>query len=353
LTSASADKKARAPPAPTADERSGTGDHMTSSPLDGSIGARRFAAAEYVAILLGATLLMGSSFIAGKILLSEGVPPLLLVGFRFLVAALGTLGLVAWEGGLSFRALVPAGLSRSDWLTVVLIGLLQTSAVMGLLFLALREIPAPVAALLLFTNPIWVAALARLFLHEPLPKLRALGLVLGTFGVALALGTSGAARGGLQRGQLIGLASAGCWAIATLVNKRANLKLGVWALSAWQMFIGSLGLLAIAVLDGERWPNELTASQWGWFAWLAFPGSIGSFGLWFMALRRGGATRTSGYLFLAPLFATLLSHWLLDARLSSQQALGGLSIGLGIWLVNREVSAKPTSPTGFAPLPPP
>jgi drug/metabolite transporter (DMT)-like permease len=294
-------------------------------------------ALEYVMILMGSTFLMGSSFVAGKILLNAGVPALLLVGFRFLVAALGTLGLVAWEGGLSARGLVPVALSRADGLKVVLIGVLQTGAVMGLLFLAMREIPAPMAALLLFTNPIWVALFARVFLGEALPARRALGLLLGAVGVALAL-QAGGAGGGLWRGQLIALGSALCWAAATLVNKRANLKLGVWALSFWQMLIGAVALLAIAYLDGERWPTGLTASHWGWFGWLALPGSTGSFGLWFMALRRGGATRTSGYLFLAPLFAAVLSHWVLGSSLSARQLLGGLAIGLGIWLVNREVT---------------
>jgi drug/metabolite transporter (DMT)-like permease len=310
----------------------------TSSP--GNVTARRrFGGPEYVAILIGSTLLMGSSFVAGKILLSAGLPALLLVGFRFLLAALGALGLVAWEGGMSLRGLAPKGLSRGDWLNVALIGLLQTGAVMGLLFVAMREIPAPMAALLLFTNPIWVALLARVFLQEALPRQRAIGLVLGAVGVALALDASAEPSAGLWRGQLIGLASAWCWAAATLVNKRANLKLGAWSLSFWQMLIGSLALLAVACIAGERWPGGLTSSQWGWFLWLAIPASTGSFGLWFMALRRGGATRTSGYLFLAPLFAALLSYWLLGASLSLRQLLGGLLIGVGIWLVNREAAS--------------
>jgi drug/metabolite transporter (DMT)-like permease len=312
----------------------------TSSQRAALSAARRFAAAEYLAILLAATALMGSSFIAGKILLTAGFPALLLVGFRFLVAALATLPLVAWEGGMSLRGLLPVGLSRKDWLNVAVIGLLQTAAVMGSLFLAMREIPAPMAAVLLFTNPIWVALLARVILHEPLPTLRGVGLLLGALGVALALELRAGPVSGLWRGQLIGLLSGWCWAVATIVNKRAKPKLGVWALSFWQMLIGSLALLLSAGLAGERWPAETTASQWGWFLWLAIPASTGSFGLWFMALRRGGATRTSGYLFLAPLFATLLSHWLLGATLSARQTLGGGLIGLGIWLVSREAAPK-------------
>jgi drug/metabolite transporter (DMT)-like permease len=315
---------------------------VTTSSSGDVVGGRRFGGPEYVASLIASTLLMGSSFVAGKILLTAGLPALLLVGFRFLVAAVGALGLVAWEGGMSLRGLAPKGLSRGDWLSVILIGLLQTGAVMGLLFLAMREIPAPMAALLLFTNPIWVALLARVFLREALPRLRAAGLVLGAVGVALALGASAGPQPALWRGQLIGLASGGCWAAATLVNKHANLKLGAWSLSFWQMLIGSLALLAVAYIDGERWPSGLTSSHWGWFFWLAIPGSTGSFGLWFMALRRGGATRTSGYLFLAPLFAAVLSYWLLGASLSSRQLLGGLLIGTGIWLVNRE-AVSPTA----------
>jgi drug/metabolite transporter (DMT)-like permease len=311
-----------------------------SSPRDALSAGGRFRAAEYLAILLSATVLMGSSFVAGKILLTAGFPPLLLVGFRFLVAALGTLPLVAWEGGRSLRGLLPVGLSRKDWLNVALIGLLQTAAVMGCLFLALREIPAPMAALLLFANPIWVALLARAILHEPLPTLRAVGLLLGAVGVALALELRGAPLSGLWRGQLIGLLSGWCWAVSTIVNKRAQPKLGVWALSFWQMLIGSLALLVSAGLAGERWSGGTTPSQWGWFLWLAIPASTGSFGLWFMALRRGGATRTSGYLFLAPLFATLLSHWLLGATLSFRQTLGGGLIGLGIWLVSHEAARR-------------
>jgi drug/metabolite transporter (DMT)-like permease len=294
---------------------------------------------EYLAILLGSTLLMGSSFVAGKLLLSAGFPPLLLAGTRFLVAALAALVVVAIEAGLWRQVLVPSELSGKDWLQVLAIGLLQTGGVMGLLFWSMRDIPAPMAAVLLFTNPIWVALLARVLLLEPLPRARSLGLVLGALGVALALGLRLEAGSGLLRGQLIGLGSAWCWAIATLINKRAQLRLRVWVLSFWQMLIGSLALLVLALATGEHWPSATTGSQWAWFLWLAIPASTGSFGLWFMALARGGATRTSGYLFLAPLFAAALSHWLLGAHLSTEQGWGALLIGLGIWLVNREGAA--------------
>ncbi|MDB5978949.1 MAG: hypothetical protein JWR07_5709, partial [Nevskia sp.] len=254
--------------------------------------------AGFFLVLVASTFLMGSSFISGKILISAGFPPMLLVGWRFFVAALATLPLVLLDTRSPRAALMPAGMNLRSWALVIVIGLMQTAAVMGLLFLAMRSISASTAAILLFTNPIWVAVLGRLFLGESLHRARLAGLFLGIVGVTLAigLGASAVSSPGALTGELIGLASALCWAGATIVNKRANLPMGAWSLSFWQMLIGSLALLAIAYGIGDRWPAQTSNAQWGWFLWLAIPASTGSFGLWFVALNKGGATKTSGYL---------------------------------------------------------
>jgi drug/metabolite transporter (DMT)-like permease len=106
------------------------------------------------------------------------------------------------------------------------------------------------------------------------------------------------------------------------------------------MLVGSLAVLAVAYFLGERWPVHLTTANWGWFVWLSIPASTGSFGLWFVALSRGGATRTSGYLFLAPLFTVVLSFLIMGATLTWLQVFGGILIGLALWLVNREIPAQ-------------
>ena len=288
------------------------------------------------ATLLASTFLMGSSFISGKILLDQGFPPFLLVGWRFFVAALATLPLVLLDGHSLFAALFPRGARGREVLIVMVIGLAQTAAVMSLLFLAMRTLSAAAAAILLFTNPLWVALSSRVLFAERLGLTRLSGLLLGIVGVALAIGPEAllgrdpAMLGGLA----CGLASALCWAAATLVNKRSQLSLGNWSLSFWQMFIGSLFVLLAASFTGEQWPASVSTAQWGWFLWLAIPASTGSFGLWFLALKKGNATRVSGFLFFAPLFAVLMSFSVLGTQLSWVQGLGALAIALAIWLVN-------------------
>ncbi len=290
-----------------------------------------YPGASYYAALIVATFLMASGFISGKLLLNFGFTALLLVGWRFFVAAFSLLPLAL----ISREPLFPR-LSLPQKLTVVVIGLLQTAGTLGLTFLSLRYVSAATSGILLFTNPIWVALLAPWTLGESLSKVRVLGLACGISGVALALGGAAlSSSDNFLQGDVVGLAGALCWSLSTIVNKRAQLPIGTWTLSFWQMLIGALVLLALAYGQGEHWPEGVGAREWVWFLWLAIPGSAGSFGLWFLALRKGGATRSSGYLFLAPLFTVLLSDLILKTSLTWQQAAGGVLIGLSLWLVNR------------------
>ena len=288
--------------------------------------------APYFVVLVGATFFMGSSFVAGKILLAS-VPPLSLVGWRFLLAALALLPLAVFAGreSLSSPARLMATVRSMPWLTLALIGLFQTTAMMGLLFLSLRHLPATTSAILLFTNPLWVALLARLYLAEPLTAPRMAGLGLGMAGVAVAVGGTW---GGNAAGYLLALGAGLAWAAATVITKRSKPAVNAWTLSFWQMLFGATGLLALGAYAGETFPEQLSARDVAWFVWLAIPASAWSFGLWFAALQMGGAVRSSGFLFLTPLFTVLLSSLVLNADLTFGQAAGGALVGAALYLIN-------------------
>jgi drug/metabolite transporter (DMT)-like permease len=295
---------------------------------------QRADGATYYVILVAATFLMASSFIAGKILLAHGLPAFLLVGWRFVLAAAAAAAVVFVTTD-DFRAALFPRLTLRDWATVAAIGILQTSLAMGLLFWAMETITPASAAILLFTNPLWVAFIGHAVLGEKLSGLRIIGLMLGIIGVALAMGGAFSLSADALGGEILGLCAALAWTASTILNKRARPKIDNWALSFWQMLIGALALLVAAYARGEQWPGHLPPDAWGWFLWLSIPGSTASFGLWFLALTRGGATRSSGYLFLAPLFTVLISAIVLGTSVTPLQGVGGVLVGLGLWLVNQ------------------
>jgi drug/metabolite transporter (DMT)-like permease len=272
---------------------------------------------------------MGSSFPTGKILLAN-VPPFSLAGWRFVAAAFTTLPIAVWTSRSNRQPSAPRTSARTVIATVC-IGLTQTGGTMGFLNLALRTLPASTAAILVFSNPIWVALFGGPLLGDYLSPTRWLGLVLGVVGVTLTVGLS---LRGDAAGAFLGLASSLCFATATIVNKRFAPSMNSWALTFWQMLIGGLALLVAAAFFGERWPTRLTGSDWVCFWWLTIPASTGSFGLWFLALQRAGATQASAFLFLAPVFAVVLSHLLLSEAFSPLQAVGALLVVAALGLLH-------------------
>jgi drug/metabolite transporter (DMT)-like permease len=278
--------------------------------------------------IIGATFCMGTSFVASKILL-QNVPPFTLVGWRFLLAAIATLPVIFL---LKQRF---EGISTQNWQQIAIVGLLQTAGTMGLLFLSMLYISPSSAAVLLFTNPLWVALLSPIVLKEKIRTPQYIGLFLGFLGVILLVGLT---INGLEMwGNLLALMSAFCWSCATLFAKFKQLKTPPFILSFGQMFVGGIVLIFISFFAKESVDlTAITPINWFWFAWLVLPSSVGSFGLWYVALSHGGALKASSFLFLTPFFTVLTSILVLKSTITGQQLIGACLVGLALYIVNRE-----------------
>jgi hypothetical protein len=119
---------------------------------------------------------MGSTFAVGKLGFADA-PPLILAGLRFVLAG-GSMVIILH---VTHRPL-PRG--RVAWLKIALVGLLLTAGTTGPAFLSLRTISAGESALLLFTNPLLVVILARLFFGVRYRGRQWAGVVVGLGGIA-------------------------------------------------------------------------------------------------------------------------------------------------------------------------
>ena len=286
----------------------------------------------YLLLILSSTFLQGSSFVASKLVLTE-LPPLWLAALRFFVAALT---LLPWLW-LRRRARIAVGTaapaSAMPWLRLAVIGLLQTAGVMAFLTLGLTQTSASKAAILMASNPLLVALLAGILLKERVRPLAWLGLLLAFAGVVVCIGVQSVMGGAIGHGEALVMAGSACWALATLASKRFRLAVDSWTLAFWQMLMGATALALWAAWRGE--PFVLPTHTALAFLWLAIPASTGAMGLWFAALHRGGAVRTSGFLFLCPFFAALMTFAISGDMLSTHEMLGGSMIAAGIVLLSR------------------
>ncbi len=135
-----------------------------------------------------------------------------------------------------------------------LIGLLQTTLFNGLATLALTVGGAGKVSVLVYTMPFWLLLLAWPVLGERLRGGQWPAVALALAGLVLVVGPwnlSGALSGALA------CAAGLSWAGGSLLVKRlqGHAHQDTLTLAAWQLGIGSLALVAVAVLTQGGWPT--------------------------------------------------------------------------------------------------
>jgi len=209
-----------------------------------------------VALLVVLTLVWGVNWPIMKIALAE-LPP---ATFRAVCTIGGAAGLflLCRLGGM--RVALPRDRRRA----VVGAALLNVTGWTLLSAYALTMMPAGRASIIAFTMPLWVAVLGALFLGERFTIRRVVALALGLGGLGVLIGPELVALGAAPAGALVMIAAAMSWAAGTVALKRLVGAVPVIVLSAWQLLIGGLPVVAIALI-GER---DLIAPI-GWAASLA------------------------------------------------------------------------------------
>lgn len=165
-------------------------------------------------------------------------------------------------------------------LPLVLIGLAQTMGFQALVQWALVEGGAGKTALFAYSMPFWVVLLSWLVLSQRLGTRHIAGIATAAVGLLLVI----APWQGLGNIESVLLAVAGglCWAIGTVTAKRyfdRHPDGSLLSMTAWQMLVGTLGLVALALWVPERdinWApaligaviyNGLLSSGLAWVLW--------------------------------------------------------------------------------------
>jgi drug/metabolite transporter (DMT)-like permease len=169
------------------------------------------------------------------------------------------------------------------WRTMLL-GVLQTTGMIGLLMWALQSGAAGRVSALVYTMPVWTLLLGRLFLGERIVGLQWMAAVSALAGLLLVLDP--AHLGGTWQSKVLAIASGLCWAGSAVVVKWINRrgKVDTINLTAWQMLYGTVPLVVIAVLVPSR-PIEWSGAFIGALAYNVIPATAISWVLWLFILK--------------------------------------------------------------------
>jgi len=211
------------------------------------------------------------------------------------------------------------------WWKAFVLGVLNIGGFFALLFVSAYRLPGGVAATLGAAQPLLVAALAFGLIGERPTRWRLGWAVAGAIGVAMVVLRPAAALDGL--GLVAGLAGAASMATGMVLTKRWGRPVSLLAFTGWQLAAGGLLLVPLMLLV-EGLPPALDGAALAGFAWLAIPGTLVAYAIWFRGVEKLPVTAVSLLGLLSPLVATLLGWAVLGQTLTALQ-LAGFVVAVG------------------------
>jgi drug/metabolite transporter (DMT)-like permease len=270
---------------------------------------------------LGSGAAFGAMAVFGKLAYGEGTTVGTLLAVRFaLAAALFWVLVLARGGAHEIRAL-----RRRDIAAGLALGACGYSIQAGCYFAALERIDASLLAMLLYTFPAIVAAVAVAIGRERLDarRLTALGLAFGGLVFVLA-GTGMGALDPLGAG--LALTAACVYSAYILVSDSVVGRISPPVLAALVCSGAAVALTLGSTVLGQLRPGDITVAGWGWLACLAFVSTVGAVSFFFAGLKCVGPTTASILATVEPLVTVVLAVLVFGERLGPLQLLGGTLI---------------------------
>ncbi|TVQ19699.1 MAG: DMT family transporter [Leptolyngbya sp. DLM2.Bin15] len=328
-------------------------------------------------LLIAPFFLWGTAMVAMKGTLPH-TTPFFMAGVRLVPAGGLILLAAAW-----MKRPQPRGWMA--WLWIGLFGLVDGALFQGFLAQGLTRTGAGLGSVMIDSQPLAVALMARWFFGERIGLWGGLGLALGILGISLLglpdawlinLWQSGLqdvsftswpeALGNLfQSGQWLMLMAALSMAVGTVMVRWVCRYADPVTATGWHMILGGLPLFALSSgLETQQW-SLLDSGDWLSLSYATIFGSAIAYGLFFYFASSGNLTSFSSLTFLTPVFALVFGNLFLAEVLSSIQWVGvgftlvsiylinqrdvlTTKIRLGRWLQAKQISEEPTADLAIA-----
>lgn len=301
-----------------------------SSPSSTPRSRRRQAVLALVAL----ALIWGLAWVTMKVGV-EHSEPFMFAALRAVISSVFLLALLP----ILRRPLKPRVLG---W--TALLGLLQTAGFSGFVMWALASGGAGKTSVLTYTMPFWLLMMAWVFLGERVRGAQWLAVGLGLVGLIFILSpwqlrdfTS----------SILAVCTGISWAASAVVAKMIHKRheVDVFTLTAWQMVIGTVPLIVVAVARGDPLPDWSPVFI-GVLAYTALLGNGIAWLLWLFVLRVLPAGTTGLASLANPVLGVTFAWLILHERPGWAEAIGMGLILLGIAVLTlRELLRRPVGDT--------
>jgi len=292
---------------------------------------------EYVLMILAA-FIWGSGHPIGKIILREFSPSQL----SFLSSVLGGAVLLLWTL-LTHRTFRLFEIRGRGLILTLLSGAVMFFLYPNLSFSALRLIPASANSILVASSTIFVALLAVVMLREKLGIRGYLGIIVSFIGIVIVIMSRESQTLNLNElstvGSALALLAAFASALYAIIGRKLSRYDAVCVTTLGAAF-GSIlqGLMLLASSSYEQLAHASTTTYalivyWGIFSGLAYVA-------YYYCLGKTEAAKVSSFIYLSPIFATILSVSMLGEQITAPFLVGfAFTLG-GIWATQTSRSQR-------------
>jgi drug/metabolite transporter (DMT)-like permease len=278
-------------------------------------------------------IIWGSTYLAIRFAI-ETLPPMLMVGTRFLAA-----------GALMYVWLRARGAEKPEaihWRSAAIIGILMPVLGTGVVVWAEKRVPSGIAALLVAIEPLWIVLLQWWRPGGKRPNAWVMGgVALGLGGLYLLVDPGGDTQRGDVFAEAILLLAALSWAAGSLYTKRAPQAKAKFLSNGMEMIVAGAVLIVVGLVSGEASHFSFaspSAKSWLALLYLITFGSIIAYTAYVWLMSAVDATLVSTYAFVNPVVAVFLGWAFASEPLNARMMLAAAIIVGAVALIT--VSGK-------------
>ena len=278
----------------------------------------------------------GSSFVVVKEVLKEGLTPVSIATFRFLVA--GALFLVALFLNRVRQPRYRLLVEKKDIKTLVLLALSGVTLFFMVQYTGISMAGASIASILVcLLAPVLITVFSAWLFRERLKRRQVAGIVgaaLGTFTIVAGDVFSSQGNSAFLQGSLLLLLTPLMWTGYSLLGKKMMEKYDPFLVVAYVSILGGLLLVPFSLAENSfHLITAVSLQGWLFILFLAFTCSLLGYYIWFYVMKQVKAAVASSFLFGEPLVTALFATTFVGEQITFSVVAGGLLVFVGVVLV--------------------
>ena len=284
------------------------------------------------------TIIWGTNYSIVKTAFQQ-IDPQAFNAVRMIIASMTFLVIIAIArrlraaGPLGSIFVTPAPITRRDWISLALLGLVGHAGYQYFFIGGLARTSVANSSLMLAATPVVIALISAAMGQDRIGRLHWVGAALSMFGIYLVVGHAPKGGDASVTGDAMMFTGVICWAIYTLGARHLMLRHSPVGVTGLSMAIGTMIYVPLMSrnLMRTQW-STVSTGTWVAVIYSALFALGVAYTIWYMSVREIGSARTSVYSNLVPIVAMLTAVLTLGERMTTSRLAGAAAVLCGVAL---------------------